>query len=175
MKQDEPETVGRSCSSVSLSSDFTSREKVRLGTLHMSESKEVVMETGEKRQFTPEEWMSLTNYFVGNDSRFRENVIVPKILSPVRLKTNEEKMVEGVMESCAFKSVMSCVMGKWIMDKYTLYNVNRHIILNLNRFGQVVRGVRSTTVHNRGLWFCKFTPSNFDKTFVSTIIVKSLY
>lgn len=71
------------------------------------------METQQKRQFTTEEWISLTNYYVGNNLRYRENVIVPKTLGPVGIKTNEEKMVEAAMESCVFKSVMSCVMGKF--------------------------------------------------------------
>ncbi|KAB0791697.1 hypothetical protein PPYR_03497 [Photinus pyralis] len=64
-----------------------------------------------KRQLTPEEWLSLTNYFVGNNYRYRENIIIPKSLGPIKIKTNEEKMVESVFESCPFKSAMSCVIG----------------------------------------------------------------
>ncbi|XP_018336254.1 mitochondrial import inner membrane translocase subunit Tim22 [Agrilus planipennis] len=62
-------------------------------------------------QMTPEEWLSLTKYFVGNNQRYRENIILPKFLGPVKIKTNEEKAVEAVFESCAFKSLMSCVVG----------------------------------------------------------------
>lgn len=65
----------------------------------------------EKRELTPEEWISLTKYFVGNNYRYRENIIIPKTLGPVRIKTNEEKAVEAVFESCPFKSLMSCVIG----------------------------------------------------------------
>ncbi|CAH1382352.1 hypothetical protein MTP99_006318 [Tenebrio molitor] len=64
-----------------------------------------------KRQLTPEEWSYLTQYFVGNNYRYRENIIIPKNLGPVRIKTNEEKMVEAFFESCPFKSLMSCVIG----------------------------------------------------------------
>ncbi|XP_017781465.1 PREDICTED: mitochondrial import inner membrane translocase subunit Tim22 [Nicrophorus vespilloides] len=65
----------------------------------------------QKRAFTSEEWISLTNYFVGNNQRFRENIVIPKNLGPVVIKTNEEKAVEAFFESCAFKSMMSCVIG----------------------------------------------------------------
>ncbi|XP_018572385.1 mitochondrial import inner membrane translocase subunit Tim22 [Anoplophora glabripennis] len=65
----------------------------------------------EKRHFTNEEWSSLTKYFVGNNYRYRENIIIPKNLGPVQIKSNEEKMVESFFESCFFKSLMSCVVG----------------------------------------------------------------
>lgn len=65
----------------------------------------------EKRQMTPEEWMDLMKYFVGNNYRYRENIIIPKTLGPVQIKTEEEKMVEAMFESCPFKSLMSCVIG----------------------------------------------------------------
>ncbi|CAG9772746.1 unnamed protein product [Ceutorhynchus assimilis] len=64
-----------------------------------------------KRQFTPEEWIYLTNYFVGNNYRYRENIIIPRNLGPVHIKTNEEKMVEAFFEGCPFKVIMSCVAG----------------------------------------------------------------
>lgn len=70
----------------------------------------------EKRQFTNEEWTFLTKYFVGNNYRYRENIIIPKNLGPVQIKSNEEKMVESFFESCFFKSLMSCVVGKYPLD-----------------------------------------------------------
>lgn len=74
--------------------------------------KEPVMEAQqEKRQLTPEEWMDLMRHFVGNNYRYRENIIIPKTLGPVQIKTEEEKMVEAIFESCPFKSLMSCVIG----------------------------------------------------------------
>lgn len=68
--------------------------------------------TSQKREFTPEEWSYLTKYFVGNNYRFRENIIIPRNLGPVSIKTTEEKRVEAFFESCAFKVIMSCVAGK---------------------------------------------------------------
>lgn len=65
-----------------------------------------------KRQLFPEEWMYLTQYFVGNNYRYRENIIIPRNLGPVAIKTHEEKMVESFVESCPFKVMMSCVAGK---------------------------------------------------------------
>lgn len=64
-----------------------------------------------KRRLTSEEWMGLVNHFVGNNFRYRENIIIPKTLGPVQIKTDEEKMVEAIFESCPFKSLMSCVIG----------------------------------------------------------------
>ncbi|KAJ8916529.1 hypothetical protein NQ315_000171 [Exocentrus adspersus] len=77
----------------------------------MSTQQETMPGAQEKRQFTHEEWSYLTRYFVGNNYRYRENIIIPKTLGPVQIKTNEEKMVEGFFESCFFKSLMSCVVG----------------------------------------------------------------
>ncbi|CAH1118538.1 unnamed protein product [Phaedon cochleariae] len=65
----------------------------------------------ESGQLTPEHWHYLTKYFVGNNFRYRENIIIPKSVGPVQIKTNEEKMVESFFESCFFKSFMSCVVG----------------------------------------------------------------
>ncbi|XP_034485281.1 mitochondrial import inner membrane translocase subunit Tim22 [Drosophila innubila] len=50
-------------------------------------------------------------HFVGNMHRYRENIIIPKGNGPVKIKTNEEKLIETAVESCAFKSAMACVMG----------------------------------------------------------------
>ncbi|XP_026755039.2 mitochondrial import inner membrane translocase subunit Tim22 [Galleria mellonella] len=54
---------------------------------------------------------SLAKYLVGNYSRFRENIIIPRFLGPVIIKTNEEKMIEATVESCPFKSITSCIIG----------------------------------------------------------------
>ncbi|XP_004922732.1 mitochondrial import inner membrane translocase subunit Tim22 [Bombyx mandarina] len=54
---------------------------------------------------------SLAKYLIGNNYRFRENIIIPRILGPVIIKTNEEKMIEATVESCPFKSLTSCIIG----------------------------------------------------------------
>ncbi|XP_022184196.1 mitochondrial import inner membrane translocase subunit Tim22 [Nilaparvata lugens] len=54
---------------------------------------------------------TLAVYFLGDIHRFRENIVIPRSMGPVYIKTNEEKMVEAAFESCAFKTGMSCVLG----------------------------------------------------------------
>jgi hypothetical protein len=72
---------------------------------------------GDKRVFfTNEEWDRLALYLIGNNTRYRENIIIPRMMGPVKIKTREEKMVEAAFESCAFKTVMSCVLGKLAVD-----------------------------------------------------------
>jgi len=63
--------------------------------------------------FTNEEWDKLAVYMIGNNTRYRENIIIPRMMGPVKIKTREEKMIEAAMESCAFKTVTSCVLGKF--------------------------------------------------------------
>ncbi|XP_073976850.1 mitochondrial import inner membrane translocase subunit Tim22 [Rhodnius prolixus] len=58
-----------------------------------------------------DDFKSLSNYFLGNLCRYRENIIVPRNLGPIALKTQDEKRVEAFFESCFFKTVMSCVLG----------------------------------------------------------------
>ncbi|KAK9501169.1 hypothetical protein O3M35_002254 [Rhynocoris fuscipes] len=53
----------------------------------------------------------LSDYFIGNLHRYRENIVVPQNLGPVPIKTVDEKRVEAFFESCFFKTVMSCVLG----------------------------------------------------------------
>lgn len=48
--------------------------------------------------------------------RHRENIIIPNNLGPVKIKTNEEKMVESVLDSCFFKSFMACVLGMFLFS-----------------------------------------------------------
>jgi import inner membrane translocase subunit TIM22 len=72
---------------------------------------------GDKRVFfTNEEWDRLAVHLIGNNTRYRENIIIPRMMGPVKIKTREEKMVEAAFESCAFKTVMSCVLGKLVID-----------------------------------------------------------
>ncbi|KAK7788815.1 hypothetical protein R5R35_010485 [Gryllus longicercus] len=61
--------------------------------------------------FTNEEWDKIALYLVGNNTRYRENIIIPRMMGPVKIKSNEEKMIETFFESCTFKTGMSCVAG----------------------------------------------------------------
>ena len=59
-----------------------------------------------------EELDKIAVYLIGSQQRFRENIIIPRSIGGGYIKTNEEKAIESFMESCAFKSIMSCVLGK---------------------------------------------------------------
>lgn len=69
-------------------------------------------EAGAKRVFLNNaDFDKIAIHFVGTQQRFRENIIIPRTVGPVQIKTYEEKLVDRVIESCAFKSFMSCVLG----------------------------------------------------------------
>lgn len=61
--------------------------------------------------FTPQEVDSMLKYFVGNVYRYREQIIIPRTVGPVQIKSPDEKRVEAAFESCAFKSFVATVMG----------------------------------------------------------------
>ncbi|XP_066987849.1 mitochondrial import inner membrane translocase subunit Tim22 [Macrobrachium rosenbergii] len=61
--------------------------------------------------FTPQEIDQIARYLVGNQTRVRENVIIPRTFVPTVIKTKEEKTVEAIFESCPFKAVLSLVAG----------------------------------------------------------------
>lgn len=63
--------------------------------------------------FTPKEIDGLLKYFVGNNYRYREQIIIPRTVGPVQIKSIDEKRVEAAFESCAFKSLIASVMGKF--------------------------------------------------------------
>jgi len=48
---------------------------------------------------------------MSNDPKYRPELIIPRSHGPVVIKTREEKLVEAAFESCAFKIVMSTVLG----------------------------------------------------------------
>lgn len=78
----------------------------------MNTYKKPPMDTNLKTFYEKDDYDSLAKYLVGNNYRYRENIIIPRILGPVIIKTNEEKMIEKTVESCPFKSLTSCVIGK---------------------------------------------------------------
>lgn len=47
-----------------------------------------------------------------NIFRQRDNIVIPNFMGPPKIQTNEEKMIESVVESCFFKSFMACVLGE---------------------------------------------------------------
>ncbi|BES94357.1 unnamed protein product [Nesidiocoris tenuis] len=52
----------------------------------------------------------LQRYFL-DPNRPREQIVIPSIFGRNQIKTREEKMIETAFESCAFKSIFSCVVG----------------------------------------------------------------
>ena len=56
-------------------------------------------------------WNDVRYVLVDGRHRKRENILVPVTLAGQTVKQREEVMVEAVMESCAFKAVLSGVVG----------------------------------------------------------------
>ena len=54
----------------------------------------------------------LAKYFLFWNHRQRENIIIPRTMGPVKIKTRDEKIVESIFESCPFKCALSCVAGE---------------------------------------------------------------
>ncbi|KAJ2942914.1 hypothetical protein O0L34_g15102 [Tuta absoluta] len=77
----------------------------------MTEYKKPPMDPHLARFSENNDYEALAKYLVGNTYRYRENIIIPRILGPVIIKSNEEKMIEATVESCTFKSITSCVIG----------------------------------------------------------------
>lgn len=78
----------------------------------MSTSDKKMEQNSENNQhFNDVTWSYLIRHFVGNTYRYRENIIIPKNLGPIVIKTKEEKMIESFFEGCPFKTMMSCVIG----------------------------------------------------------------
>lgn len=65
-----------------------------------------------KITFTSEEFEKIAQNLIFTKEKYRENVVIPRFLGPVQIKTREENAIETAFESCAFKSFMSCVIGK---------------------------------------------------------------
>lgn len=81
---------------------------------------------GNKISFTSEEFEKIAQSLIFSKDKYRENVIIPRLLGPVHIKTREENAIETAFESCAFKSLMSCVIGKVSQNsqvKHTLKHI----------------------------------------------------
>ncbi|XP_031845726.1 mitochondrial import inner membrane translocase subunit Tim22 [Nomia melanderi] len=69
-------------------------------------------ENSEKRIFLNDaEWDKIAVYLINNQHRYRENIVIPRTIGPVYIKSNEEKRIESIVESCTFKSICSCLIG----------------------------------------------------------------
>ncbi|XP_071581037.1 mitochondrial import inner membrane translocase subunit Tim22 [Temnothorax nylanderi] len=89
-------------------------------------------------------------FLVGNQQRFRENIIIPRMLGPVQIKTIEEKRIDSMMESCAFKSIMSCVIGYGLGAAIGLFsssvNPNVASVERQQSAREIMREMKTTTL-----------------------------
>lgn len=74
------------------------------------------------------ELQKIVLFLIGNLQHFRENIIIPRTIGSVQIKTNEEKKIERIMESCVFKSTMSCILGIFSDILYCTYNMYKYIM-----------------------------------------------
>ena len=56
---------------------------------------------------------------IGWRHRHRENMVIPRLFGPPEIKTNEEKMLQRIGESCPFKACLSGVIGKLEISLWT--------------------------------------------------------
>lgn len=83
--------------------------------------------------------------------RYRDNIVIPNFMGPPKIKTNEEKMIESVVESCFFKSFMACVLGKrnillWFIQFYVFTFANLMILFSGYGLGAAI-GLFSSSVN----------------------------
>src|SRR5437016_6085771 len=57
-----------------------------------------------------EDFKSVFLALMSGEPKIRTHLIIPRTHGPVVFKSKEEKAVEAAFESCAFKTVMSCVL-----------------------------------------------------------------
>ena len=99
------------------------------------------MDQPSSSNFTPQEMDSLLKYFVGNTYRYRENVIIPRTVGPVEIKSIDQKRIEAVYESCVTKALISTVLGKLIgydlIDQFSHFYSLFSILLQAMVWGRV--------------------------------------
>ncbi|XP_032689529.1 mitochondrial import inner membrane translocase subunit Tim22 [Odontomachus brunneus] len=115
---------------------------------HLNKTISTITST-EKVFLTDSELDEIASFLVGNPQRFRENIIIPRMIGPVQIKTNEEKKIESVMESCAFKSIMSCILGYGLGAAIGLFsssvNPNVAIVEKQQSAREILREMKTTT------------------------------
>jgi import inner membrane translocase subunit TIM22 len=99
----------------------------------------------------PEDVQEVLKSLSTKDVRQIPNFTIPRSWGPIMSKTKEEKMIEGIFESCAFKAVMSCVVGYALGGAIGLFSasVNPNITGNdakQQTAREVFRDMRTTTM-----------------------------
>ncbi|XP_015117028.1 mitochondrial import inner membrane translocase subunit Tim22 [Diachasma alloeum] len=110
-----------------------------------------VIEEKDKRVFLQDPvWDQVAVYLIGNQQRFRDNIVIPRGVAPVHIKTNEEKAIEAAMESCVFKSIMSCVLGFGLGAAIGLFsssvNPNVAVVEKQQTAREIFREMKTTTI-----------------------------
>lgn len=72
------------------------------------------MSNNEGKNMTQEEILHQFVNRIFNNDQFREKIMMPTVLGRPVVKTVEEKTLDTITESCAFKSILSGVMGNWM-------------------------------------------------------------
>lgn len=65
----------------------------------------------EKPNISQEEVLHTFVNRIFNNDQFREKIMMPTVMGRPVVKSVEEKTLETITESCAFKSILSGVMG----------------------------------------------------------------
>ncbi|XP_017879917.1 mitochondrial import inner membrane translocase subunit Tim22 [Ceratina calcarata] len=130
----------------------------------MSNMSPSLSETSAKASINNKDLDNIALYLTSTQQRFRENIILPRTVGPVQLKTNEEKLIESIMESCAFKSIASCVIGYGLGAAIGLFtssvNPNVAAVEKQQSVREVFREMKITTLgyaKNFAVLGCVFT------------------
>ncbi|XP_033192855.1 mitochondrial import inner membrane translocase subunit Tim22 [Bombus vancouverensis nearcticus] len=78
-----------------------------LFNINSSKSSSQSLEISENRMGNDMNLDNIALYLIGTKERFRENIIIPRTVGPVQLKTD----LQEVMDSCIGKSIISSVIG----------------------------------------------------------------
>lgn len=69
------------------------------------------MSNNEGKNMSQEEILHQFVNRIFNNDHFREKIMMPTVMGRPVVKTVEEKTLDTITESCAFKSILSGVMG----------------------------------------------------------------
>lgn len=79
-------------------------------------SKVMPQEESEKKIFMKDgDWEKIALYLVGNQQRFGDNIIIPRTVGPVRIKTIDEKRMDSITESCTVTCIYSSCIGMLVL------------------------------------------------------------
>jgi len=80
-----------------------------------NEDTEKYLDTGFLRKLPHDDlsWYDLMDRMIGSKKQRFSDVMLPPVGIPQAPRLPEEIRIQRAMDSCLFKSVMSCVIGKW--------------------------------------------------------------